>query len=329
MVDAGAVDAGPCPSDLTEALSLFTAEGCPRGFEPGTIVSGPTTGSPAGDCCYMVHLVLCGAAGRPYQVDDHAQLAALERGAGSGGWSCSERPDLDGLTPEERASLAETWAAAALFEHGSVASFARFSLELLAAGAPADLLAASHQAAVDEIEHARLCFGLASAYAGEAMAPGPFPLGGEVRLGAGLADLAASTAVEGCLGETVAALVAAEQLARATDPAVRAALTRIAEDEAQHAELAWRTVAWAVRTGGSEVQVAVERALLEAFDPAQPLGHAGVPCSTTKLEAHGLLDDTVRAQIVAGALADVIAPAARALLPQRAVRPDCTRATAS
>ena len=56
------------------------------------------------------------------------------------------------------------------------------------------------------------------AYAGEEVAPGPFPLGGEVHVAASLAELAASTVKEGCVGETVAAVVAAEQLARATDP---------------------------------------------------------------------------------------------------------------
>jgi hypothetical protein len=37
----------------------------------------------------------------------------------------------------------------ALFQHASVASFARFSLELLALGAPPDLVAAAHAAALD------------------------------------------------------------------------------------------------------------------------------------------------------------------------------------
>src|SRR5262249_55284357 len=150
----------------------------------------------------------------------------------------------------------------------SVASFARFSLALLAAGAPADLVALAHQAALDEIQHARLCFALASRYAGEEIAPGPFPLGAEIPVSASLVAIAVSTVEEGCIGETMAAVIAAEQLARATDPAVRAALARIAADEARHAELAWRTVAWAVRAGGSEVRAAVAEVLLRALTNA-------------------------------------------------------------
>jgi hypothetical protein len=198
-------------------------------------------------------------------------------------------------------------------EHASVASFARFSLALLAAGAPADLVELAHAAALDEVRHAQLCFRLAAAYAGEEIAPGPFPLGADVPVGSGLAALAASTVKEGCVGETVAAMVAAEQLARATDPAVQAALRHIPDDEARHAELAWRTVAWAVRAGGSDVRAAVEQAFLSAFaeyGAAPAVATAG----SRAMEAHGRLDAATAERVVASALADVVAPAARALL---------------
>jgi hypothetical protein len=313
--DAGEVDAGPCPTNPADVLTIFLNELCPRGFEPNAILSGPTASSTASDCCYMVTLTVCGPGGRPYLIDDHARVATLEQGAGTKGWSALHRPSLESLTRltlEDRASLAQAWAAAALFEHASVASFSRFSLELMAAGAPSDLIAAAHEAALDEIHHARLCFALAAAYAGEEVAPGPFPVGGDVRLQTGLAALAASTVAEGCVGETIAAVVAAEQLARATDPAVRAALARIAADEARHAELAWRTVAWCVRTSGTEVRAAVQQALAEAL--AKHLRAEGAAPVTTRLEAHGLLDAATRAEVVASAMEDVVGPAARALL---------------
>lgn len=50
------------------------------------------------------------------------------------------------------------WSADALAEHTSIASFARFTLQLLALDAPSDLLSRSQQAGKDEMEHARLCF---------------------------------------------------------------------------------------------------------------------------------------------------------------------------
>src|SRR6185436_7062049 len=128
-------------------------------------------------------------------------------------WQARETsPALDALSPGERAALAEAWARDALLEHASVASFGRFALELLAFGAPADLIEAAHRAALDEVRHARLCFALAGAYRGEALAPGAFPFDGAVRLAGDLAALAESAVLEGCVGETLAALQAAEQL---------------------------------------------------------------------------------------------------------------------
>jgi hypothetical protein len=203
------------------------------------VLSGPQTPTTNnGECCYQVEVEPCGVPGRPYLVEDRAQVAPLQRAAGTRGWTEGSPPHLDGLTAPERASLAEAWAADALLEHASVASFARFSLALLAAGAPAHLVELAHQAALDEIRHARLCFALAAAYAGADLAPGTFPLGGDVRVEATLEAIAVSTVHEGCIGETVAAVIAAEQLARATDPAVRAALAVIVADEARHSELA-------------------------------------------------------------------------------------------
>ena len=77
------------------------------------------------------------------------------------------------------------------------------------------------------------------------MNAGAFPLG--AGLGpVDLAELASRTVHEGCVGETLAALIAAEQALEAKDPSVRAALQKIAEDEARHAEFAWRVVRWAL-----------------------------------------------------------------------------------
>ena len=62
-----------------------------------------------------------------------------------------------------RDAVVKAWTTAARAEHASVASFARFTLQLLHLGAPADLVADAQQAALDEVRHARLCFGVASA----------------------------------------------------------------------------------------------------------------------------------------------------------------------
>ena len=191
----------------------------------------------------------------------------------------------------------------------------------MAVGAPAELVAAAHQAALDEVRHARLCFALAEGYRGVPVAPSPFPFDGHVTVSADLAALAASTAREGCIGETLSALIATEQLAHATDPAVRRALEIIARDESRHAELAWRTVAWALEEGDARVRMAV----VEVFGNAarQPLAF-GAPLpdalSPEVAAAHGRLDASATQQAVRLALADVILPCSNALLQRTADR---------
>ena len=49
------------------------------------------------------------------------------------------------------ASKAQAWRLSGLAEHSSVAAFARAALELMAVGAPAELVADAHQAAIDEV----------------------------------------------------------------------------------------------------------------------------------------------------------------------------------
>jgi hypothetical protein len=300
--DAGAGGAPPCPSQ-GDALTYIDSQDC----GVTKVESGPTDNGE--QCCYQVLQMSCVLAGRPFLVERAARTAAPVR-SGERGWIDGEAPSprVEGLPAETRARLAEAWARDGLFEHASVASFGRFALELLAAGAPSELVEAAHRAALDEVRHARLCLALAAAYAGEPVAPAPFPFGGPVEVSADLADLAARAASEGCVGETLAAVQAAEQLARAEDPAVRAALAIIAEDEARHAELAWRTVAWAVRTGGERVREAVRDALTEAQRGA--LAALAAPPCDAAMSAHGRLGGEALRAGLARALEDVVRPCA-------------------
>jgi hypothetical protein len=252
------------------------------------------------------------SGGRPFLVEDESRTAPIRRDAGDR-WeeARATTPRTHDLTADQRAELAEAWMKDGLFEHASVASFGRFALELLAVGAPSDLLEQAHRAAIDEVRHARLCLGLASAYAGVPLTPAKFPFDGRVEVDANLATVAARAAREGCIGETLAAILAAEQLLHAEDPAVRAALVVIAEDEARHAELAWRTVAWALRTGGAEVRAAVTAVFAETSVPA-PSIEARLEASP--LLAHGRLSSADVQLTLERGLREVVLPGARALL---------------
>jgi hypothetical protein len=52
---------------------------------------------------------------------------------------------------------------------------------------------------------------------------------------------------------------------------VRWVLTAIADDEAKHAELAWRTVAWAIAKGGERVRAAAVEAFARSIREAGPI----------------------------------------------------------
>lgn len=265
------------------------------------------------DCCYGNN---CPVEGRPLVLDGEMLLAPTVRRAT--GWPSDPAPPPAGAaepTEAERAHLAAAWLRAAHQEHASIASFARFSLELLAFGAPPALVAAAHAAALDEVGHARACFGLASRHAGEPLGPGPLPLPAALPITRDLAELAAAVVEEGCVGETLAALFAAEQRAAASDPEVCAALEAIAKEEARHAELGWAAVRWALSEGGEPVRRAAEKAFLRAAaravaasddEPAAGL-RPGV------LAAHGRLPMSVYSRVVSQALAEVVFPCARAM----------------
>ena len=264
-----------------------------------------------GQCCAVLTGTEHCCDGRPFFVEGHARTAACRPG---GEWAAELAPAIDDLSPAERDALAQAWSEDGLMEHASVASFARFALQLMAIGAPPDLLVDTQQAIRDEVEHARLCFGLASAYAGQPIGPGPLAVDGAL---AGQTDLVAAvvaTVREGCIGETIAAVHAELAAARATDPAVRAVLEQIAEDEARHAELAWRFVAWALAEGGAEVR----RAVAEAFAGDVPaLPDRPPPMDVARWHAHGRLTETEHADVVVRTCRRIIQPLAAQLIAPR------------
>lgn len=148
---------------------------------------------------------------------------------------------------DRRARAAAFWLENALLEHASIAAFAQAALDLLALGAPADLVAGAHAAALDEVRHAQGSFAMAASLGASASGPGPMPEVARALRPTSPDRMLQETFRDGCIGEAAAALVLAAAARRAAPP-FRETLSRMAEDEARHAELAWRTVHWLVRT---------------------------------------------------------------------------------
>jgi hypothetical protein len=233
------------------------------------------------------------------------------------GWLPAERLEPAALN---RAAAAH-YQRAALLEHASIAAFARFALELLALGAPAALVEAATQAMSDETAHARLCFGLASRYAGRALGPSALPIAdalGSIEL----EHIVESVVLEGCIGESLAAEEAAQALEFATDPEVRAALTRIAADERRHAELAYRFLDWALEQR-PELSVRVRR-LIAAECVVAP-SDADVTDDAVDVVAqlglaHGVFPDCWRAALRDSVLSELVRPCVEALCGRASAR---------
>ena len=262
------------------------------------------------------------AAGRPWlTVGGQPITSELVHGAHAraSGYCAAIKAENATLSRSLRDEIAEGWTKDGMAEHASIASFSKFALGLMSVSAPANLLEGAHLAALDEIKHAKLCFGLAAAYSnGSRAAPGPFPV--PTMATCELSEFAAATVREGCVGETLSALTAAQQLRelKPTSPqSVRSALRTISADEARHAALAWETVAWALRTGGAKVAASVDAAFREALQlNAAGASSAQPGADATMLEFHGRIS-TARAGNVRASYGATIAAMRDALVARK------------
>lgn len=258
------------------------------------------------------------AIGRPFLVEGEQRLAPVSARADWREFALLPRLDeLDELDAASSAHLAQQWTRVALLEHASIAAFARFSLQLLSLGAPAVLVELTTSAMADETKHAKACFAVASQYAGAPVGPGRLAVESSLNE-MSLEQIVLNTIREGCVGETVAAIEAREAAEHAADPALRALLLVISEDESRHAELAFRFVQWALAQGDA----ALERAVRREFDSVcavAPL-HSEPDAQQSASLAHGIVPEALRRAIRARAIGDVILPCSRALYAPRVSR---------
>ncbi len=184
----------------------------------------------AGDtkhCCYRI---MRPPRGRPLLADGRLLLPAFEVG-----------PRSHAAPRTAPLRVAAAWLHDARLEWASVASFERAARELRRLGAPAGLCDRYHDAARDERRHATACMRVAEQIAGRSLRLSDLPTP-PARAGALWACLC-RTFTEGCIAETAAALVALRS-ARSARHDIATLLRSIADDEADHAALAWTTIGW-------------------------------------------------------------------------------------
>lgn len=301
-------DATTCPAPSDVSLDdVFLTSLCGDDIELVTVKgAGQLRNNPAETigkaCCYTVEVIdhdpgsEC-AIGRPFIAGDVALTAPARLLT----LAPSNLP-----SPAAEANAAQralAWTQAGAGEHASIAAFGRLGLQLLALGAPLDLLEGVQRAALDEVQHARACWDVARNLSGTEVAVGAFPFESSIDVRTTLADLAYAAVREGCLSETLGACVtmSVAQLANAD---VRPVLTRLADEEAGHAVLSYRIVSWALQVGDDSVREAVLKALAEPW-PVLDMRELAVRSGVSQ---------EVVASAAARARTQVLQPAARALL---------------
>ena len=163
--------------------------------------------------------------------------------------------------PDARTRLGRHLANAAHLERASILSFARLGRELRTLGAPESFSRVAHRCARDELRHARTTTRLARAQGAEPARPRVAPRAAQ----RSLEDVALENVIEGCVGETYAALVAAWQADHAQDPSIATAMRTIAQDELRHAAFSWAIARWASIRLSNDANARLERARCDAI----------------------------------------------------------------
>lgn len=188
--------------------------------------------------------------GRPFTVGGvsrttRSENSAVKNSLEVGSWIIDKPVSMfENITYNYQIGL--EWLQQAEGEHASVASFARHTLQLMSIGAPSELLVRSQSASIDEIKHAKMCYGLASIFLHQNMIPGIFDVENSLE-SLEIKDIIKSVIHEGCIEETLAALEAHFRADVAEDSTVKATLVEIAHDETRHAKLAWDTIEWVTK----------------------------------------------------------------------------------
>lgn len=276
--------------DPTVCLGQFSAYNCDA-----------VCGQPAAYCVYTAvcsDSLSCGEVSCQAQLDCPVQVKPTP---GNGGRRSGYFASIGFGPPPTGREIGTHFARVACMEAGSVEAFRLLRDELSAHRAPKRLVKAASRAIRDEIRHVRQTSALARRFGEEPIAPHPAPPR-EIRP---LVEMAIENAAEGCVRETYSALECAWQAQLATDPVVRATMSRIARDEMRHLALAWRVHAWALgrldtaaRERVREAKrgaIAVLKDELRADPHTFLLGQAGLPTAFHSL----VLVEAIEAKVAA------------------------------
>ena len=189
------------------------------------------------------------AIGRPFVVDGRYRattslIGRIDESNAKTPWNIHQVPAIL-VNSSSNQEIALAFSNQGEGEHASVASFARHTLQLMTMGAPTTLLIGSQKSALDEIKHAKMCYGIAKSFLGAKIQPNTLNIDGSIKT-MRKSEIVQSVITEGCIGETVAAVRAQLSAHYAKEQKVKGILEEIAADETNHSQLAWNTVQWAI-----------------------------------------------------------------------------------
>jgi hypothetical protein len=184
-------------------------------------------------------------------------------------------------------------------------------MELMALGAPPELVIDACRAQADEVKHAFDCFSIASAFTGRTFGPGALDINGALEGAPTPKNLLIQTILDGCINETLAAAEAAWLSEQCSIVPITNVLKKIASDETRHAALAWKTIRWILEKHPELATVAKET--FESARPNQPSNNT-LQGDDQWMAEFGCMPQRERSKITAGAWQRVISPCADALM---------------
>ncbi|HRI52598.1 MAG TPA: ferritin-like domain-containing protein, partial [Pseudomonadota bacterium] len=242
IASKAALDAFLAPYDTTQeavlaALTTGQSVSCtdksqgavrqvPGGYEVVT-VSGSGCGT---DDSVVQHLLFVSSSGAVSERSSYT-LKAGEPNCVAGRRPAGLCPSAARRRPSD-GPLGRHFASSTRLEAASVTAFRILRSELAAHGGPARLQRLAARSARDEIRHTRSMKRLAARYGTRTLPPSV-----QRRPIRTLEEIVCENAAEGCVRETLGALVAQWRARRAQDPAIARAMARLARDEARHAAL--------------------------------------------------------------------------------------------
>lgn len=232
--DDASTDAASCAAQVRFTIAMCEAEiTYPCGLPGGPLVGGndprcSSLCSPVGNI--GISPGYCMSAGSPNTV--RCGVCGVGRFTDGLGFDACERDDSH--------TFAGWLARGATVERIAAAAFDRLADELASMGAPEFIVREARESAEHERAHFDALASFARREGAEPVIAEPQPFAART-----LADIAIENAGEGCVRETLGAVMMAYQSRNAEDPALRAALEKIADEESQHSAWSWALDQWA------------------------------------------------------------------------------------